>query len=502
MKKLWGGRFAKPQAAQVEEFTQSIDTDARMVFEDIWGSEAHAIMLAAQEIISVADLRQILTWLERARSEFSSGAATLQTAAEDVHMNVEQFVIDGAGIEFGGKLHTARSRNDQVATDVRMRVRAELLDVAEAVLALQGALLDLAERHHDAPMPGFTHVQHAMPITVGFWLTAHAAMLSRDGERLLAAYDRTNRNPLGACALAGTSFPTERRLTTRLLGFDSVMEHALDAVSSRDFAAEALAALALLAANQSRLAQEVIFWSSFEFRLLAVDDAYATGSSIMPQKKNPCVAELTRARTGRAYGALMQMLTLLKDLPSGYNRDLQEDRQALWGAFDNALDSLGVFAGMVGSLTLNLERMRDLAGADFSTAVELANYLVRERGLTFRESHEVVGKVVGALAREGKDFTDRAATKALLSEAGVDVPAEALHALLDIDAALAGYRSLGSTSPAEVARMIADLRAGVARAAHAVAERRGRIDAAQQQTADIVRGVIAGDDLVSLLPAL
>ena len=504
MSKLWGGRFEKEPTQAVEQFTESVSTDARMIAEDIWGSQAHAIMLAAQEIISQDDLRQILTWLEKAREELQSGKLQLKPELEDVHMNVEDYLIKGAGIDsggklLGGKLHTARSRNDQVVTDTRMHARIEILEVLRALLQFQQTLLRLAEQHADAPWPGYTHVQHAQPITLGFWLSAHASVLSRDGIRLLAAYDRTNQNPLGACALAGTSFPTDRQLTTRLLGFDQVLEHSLDAVSSRDFAAETLSAIAILMCNLSRLAEEIIYWSSGEFSLIELDDAYATGSSIMPQKKNPCVAELIRSRTGRAYGALIQMLTTLKGLPSGYNRDLQEDREALWKAFDNARECLVVLDGMMSTLTFKADRMRELAAADFSTATELANFLVRERGLTFRESHEIVGRTVGELARSGKDFSDLEATQKLLAKAGAEISTEELRSLLDLDQVIASYQSLGSSSPQEVQRMIADLQKSAQEQQKAVEQRQSKLDQAHQLTQSIVKGVLANKDLSTIL---
>ena len=499
-KKLWGGRFRKDMTSAVESYSQSIDTDSRMVREDIWGSQAHAIMLAAQGIVTEDDLREILRWLEKARADFESGDFQLKAELEDVHMNVESYLIEGAGAELGGKLHTARSRNDQVVTDTRLRAREEMIEIERGVVALVRVLLDVAEANGDAVCPGFTHTQIAQPITVGFWASAHASALMRDLERLAAVYRHINLNPLGACASAGTSFPTDRRLTTRLLGFDAPLEHALDAVSARDFVAETCAALAILAVNISRLAEEIVWWSTPALGMVEVDDAYATGSSIMPQKKNPCVAELARARTARSVGLAAQALTLIKGLPLGYNRDVQEDRHALWRAFDAVGPSLEVMAGQMATLKINRERMAQLAGEGFSTATELANYLVSERGVPFRESHRIVGDLVAKLVEAGKTLDDLEMTRRLLADAGHEVPVDTLRALLDAAHAVASYRSLGSTSPAEVKRMIADLRSRIDSTDADIAARAQRIDDARRLTADIVAGVLAGKPLAELLP--
>jgi len=497
--KLWSGRFSKPTAKAVEEFTESVSVDARMVAEDIWGSEAHAIMLAAQGIIGEDDLRVILRGLERARELHEAGKLKLRQDREDVHMNVESYLIEEAGIEFGGKLHTGRSRNDQVATDARMRMRVEILDTQEALLHLQAALLELATGNEATLFPGFTHVQHAQPITLGFWATAHASVLARDFERLSGAYDRVNRCPLGAAALAGSSFPLDRKLTAKLLGFDSVLEHALDCVSSRDHTLETLSALAICASNLSKLAEELVLWSTSEFGLVTLDDAYASGSSIMPQKKNPDVPELVRGRTGRLYGALVQMLTVVKGTPLGYNRDLQEDRYLLWDAFDALRPSLHLMGDVIATARFDTDRAAELAGAEFACATELANWLVRQRGLSFRESHEIVGKLVGAVADAPDAFADAGRVAELMSQAGIEAAAAELVPLLDPARVVASYRTTGSTAPREVRRMMRALARQAERSRADVESRRSREWSARQRTQTVVRGVLAGEGLGDLL---
>jgi len=494
---LWGGRFSADLDDLALAYSESTAADAPMVAEDIWGSEAHAIMLAARGIISETDLREILRWLEKAREEFEAGRFQLRPELEDVHLNVEWYLREGAGPEMGGRLHTARSRNDQVVTDCRMHLRARLLDVVEGVAELQEVLLSRAQEHVEDVMPGYTHTQHAQPVSVGFWLSGHAAGLARDVERLRGAFARTNLCPLGACAVAGTSLPTDRRLTARLLGFDGLVEHALDAVQSRDFLLEALAALALLGANLSRMAEEIVLWSTYEFGMIELEDALASGSSIMPQKKNPCMAELARARTGRLYGRLVQALVMAKGLPGGYNRDLQEDKPPLWEALDCACQTLAILAAMYRTMTVKTERMRELAGANFAPATELANWLVRERGLPFRQAHEIVGRLVGTLVREGKTFAHLEDVRRLLAEAGQDVTAETLAELLDPQACVMRQQSEGSTGPAAVRRQIERLLAGVAAVREWVAERRASLQRARELTSRIVKHVLEDKPLAS-----
>ena len=481
--KLWGGRFSADLDETMLRFSESTQADSQMIAEDIWGSEAHALMLAECGIISRESLREILTWLEKAREELQAGRLTLRVELEDVHMNVESYLREGAGPEAGGRLHTARSRNDQVVTDFRMRLRRWLLDIRQALAELRAALLDLAAQHTEDVMPGFTHTQHAQPMTAGFWLSGHAAGLARDDERLAAAYARTNLCPLGGAAFGGTSFPTDRRLTASLLGFDDVVEHALDAVQSRDFAVESLAALSMLMVNLSRLAEETVVFSSAEFKLIEVHDAFATGSSIMPQKKNPCAGELSRARTGAVVGRLMELLMLLKALPSGYNRDLQNDKPPTWQACEHALATLQVLAGMMRTVTLNTGRMAELAGAEFAAATELANWLVRERGMPFRACHELVGSLVGTLVSEGLALDDHERVAEIMAAAGEPMTADEVAGIVDPLACVRAQKSLGSTNPAEVARMIEVLQIGLAEDGEETAEARGALRQAREETA-------------------
>ena len=493
--KLWGGRFSKDLSVETANFTETIDIDRRMVLYDIWGSQAHAVMLAHQQIISQDDLRQIVTWLEKAREDFLNGNLELKRELEDVHMNVEMYLIEGAGREYGGKLHTARSRNDQVLVDARLYIREQILDTQKLLCQFAKTFLEIAAVNIETVMPGYTHTQHAQPITLGFWATAYVSMFLRDLKRLDAAYVNVNTNPLGACALAGTSFPTDRNLTTKLLGFDNTHEHALDVISSRDFITETLFALAQLMSNLSKLSEEIVYWSSYEFRMVVVDDAYASGSSIMPQKKNPCVAELTRGRTGKVYSALQEMLITLKGLPMGYNRDLQEDKPPLWEAFDVVQACLAVLNGMLATLEINAERMAELANANFATATELANFLVRERNLPFRECHEIVGSIVGKLASSGLTFSNLQETQKLLKVRNIEISIPELRAILDPKIAVSNNKSLGGTSPGEVKRMAAEFDSHLAKIESKIAQKREQINTAQTLTNDIIEEALSGVDI-------
>jgi len=489
--KLWGGRFSSDLDDTMLRFSESTEADSEMIAEDIWGSEAHALMLAEQGIITREHLREILTWLERARVEHEAGRLVLKVELEDVHMNVESYLRQGAGPEAGGRLHTARSRNDQVVTDFRMRLRRWLLDIRAALLELRAALLDLAAEHTATVMPGFTHTQHAQPMTAGFWLSAHAAGLARDDERLAGAYARTNLCPLGAAAFAGTSFATDRELTAKLLGFDGLVMHALDAVQSRDFAIEALAALSALMINLSRLAEETVLFSSAEFKLIEVHDAFATGSSIMPQKKNPCAGELARARTGAVVGRLMELLMLLKALPSGYNRDLQNDKPPTWEACRHTRATLEVLTGMMRTITLNTARMTQLAGEEFAGATELANFLVRERNMPFRDCHELVGSLVATLVAEGRSLDDHQRVAEILTAGGQAIAPEQVAAIVAPEACVRAQKSLGSTHPDEVERMIGLLRQGLEQDAAEIAAACDKLQAAREETARRVAAVLS-----------
>jgi argininosuccinate lyase len=489
--KLWGGRFSSEMADIALTFSESTAADGRMVFEDIWGSEGHAIMLQRCGIISAEDLREILRWLEQAKQAFQDGRFELRRELEDVHMNVETYLRTGAGPEMGGRLHTARSRNDQVATDCKMHTRRRILDVRESLADLRQALLDRAAGHEESVMPGYTHTQHAQPISVAFWLSGHAAGLARDDARLADTYRRVNTCPLGAAALAGTSFPTDRELSAKLLGFDAVQEHSLDCVGTRDFVAEVIADLAILMSALSKIAEEFVIWSSYEYRMVEMDDAYSSGSSIMPQKKNPCIAELTRGKVGIVYGRLMQILTMTKALPSGYNRDLQEDKPPLWEAFDCAELCLKAVTEMVKTFTPRLDRMRELVGLNFATATELANFLVRERGLPFRTCHEIVGSLVGTLVREGRNLDDHARVQEILAEHDQTLSLQEIADVVDPVNCLNRQVSLGSTGPEPVRKLLVSLGEGVKTSRLDTAAARDRIEEAYAETMRIVEETLA-----------
>ncbi len=489
-KTLWGGRFSTSLTTETIAFTHSIEADTRLIGYDIWGSQAHAIMLTQQKIISDADLREILQWLGKAETDFQNSDFVLDPNKEDVHMNVESYLIENAGREFGGKLHTARSRNDQVLVDAHLYIRDEILNVQRGLSTLCEAFLHIAKGHAETVMPGYTHTQHAQPISLGFWATAYVSMFLRDQKRLQSAYRLANMNPLGACALAGTTFPIDRTLTTKLLGFDAPHEHALDVISSRDFIAEVLFALSLVMANLSRISEEIVYWTTYEFGMVVLDDAYSFGSSIMPQKKNPDIAELTRGRTGRVYGALLDLLTNLKGLPMGYNRDFQEDKPPLWEAFDITKACLGLLPQLLKTADFKTERMAELANANFATATELANYLVKAHQMSFRECHEVVGWLVGELVQQEKTFADWELTHSLLKQRDIDIPIEELPQILDAESALQNNQSLGGTSPKEVRRMIDLFEEQLHEISSHIYTCQTQIDDARQETLRIVDEVL------------
>jgi argininosuccinate lyase len=390
--KAWSGRFSEPVDDLVKRFTASVGFDQRLAEFDIQGSVAHARMLRATGIISDGDLEAIERGLAAILEEVRGGSFPWSVDLEDVHLNIERRLTDMVG-DAGKRLHTGRSRNDQVATDVRLYLRAAIDHVQTLIKNLQRALLDLAEQHADTVMPGFTHLQVAQPVSFAHHLLAYVEMLSRDTQRFADCRKRVNRLPLGAAALAGTSFPIDRQMVAKELGFDGVCENSLDAVSDRDFAIEFVAAGALTMTHLSRFSEELILWMSPRFGFIDIADRYCTGSSIMPQKKNPDVAELVRGKTGRVNGHLVALLTLMKGQPLAYNKDNQEDKEPLLDTVDTLMMSLAVFAGMVGGITVNAERMRAAAREGYATATDLADYLVK-KGLPFREAHEAVALAV------------------------------------------------------------------------------------------------------------
>ncbi|MEN6520811.1 MAG: argininosuccinate lyase [Armatimonadota bacterium] len=403
-KKLWGGRFAKSTDKAVEEFTASVHYDSRLFVQDIRGSIAHAQMLGKCGIIPADDSSKIVEGLKSLLEDYRAGKVEFDPSAEDVHMNVEKLLYARIG-DAAGRLHTARSRNDQVATDVRLWMKDETSVITELITDFQRVLVDLAGDHLDTLMPGYTHMQHAQPVLLAHHLLAYFWMLERDKGRFNDCRKRADVLPLGSGALAGTGFPIDREFVARELGFSYISENSLDAVSDRDFISEFLAAAAIAMTHLSRFAEELVYWSTPEFGFVELDDSVTTGSSIMPQKKNPDAAELTRGKTGRVFGDLMTILTVQKGLPLSYNRDLQEDKEPIFDAADTLRGALSVFIPMVATAKFNKDRMRRSLKGDFSTATDLADYLVRT-GMPFRNAHAVVGKLVADCIASNKDLSD------------------------------------------------------------------------------------------------
>jgi len=452
--KPWAGRFTEPTDAFVEAFTASVGFDRRLYRQDIAGSIAHARMLVRQGILSEAEGADIIAGLEAIAAQIERGEFNWSVPLEDVHMNIEAALITAIG-EAGKRLHTGRSRNDQVATDIRLWLREETDAILAAIDRLQGVLLDLAEREADSIMPGLTHLQVAQPITFGHHMMAWYEMLERDAGRLADCRRRMNVMPLGAAALAGTSFPIDRDYTAALLGFDAAAENSLDAVSDRDFAIEFTAAAAILMMHLSRWSEELIIWSSAQFGLIELSDAYCTGSSIMPQKKNPDVPELVRGKSARIFGHLLALLTLMKGQPLAYNKDNQEDKEPLFDTVDNLRGSLLAFTGMLPGLQCRRERMRAAAMAGYATATDLADYLVR-RGLPFRDAHEVVGKAVAFGVAGARDLAELSLEelRRFSPAIGPDV-----FTILTPEGSVAARDHHGGTAPAQVRAAIARKRA-------------------------------------------
>jgi len=402
--KLWGGRFTQPTDKFVEEFTASIEFDQRLYACDIRGSVAHARMLARQQIISDDDARAIIAGLQQILAEIEAGKFEFSVALEDIHMNVEARLIEKIGT-VGGKLHTARSRNDQVALDIRLYLRDEVKTILSYLERMQDALLNQAEKNLAVIMPGFTHLQTAQPVLFAHHMMAYFEMIKRDSSRFADGLKRFNLLPLGAGALAGTTFPIDRESVAEELEFDGVTRNSLDSVSDRDFAIEFCASSAILMMHLSRLAEELVLWSCADVDFIELTDAFCTGSSIMPQKKNPDVPELVRGKTGRIYGNLISLLTLMKALPLAYNKDMQEDKEPLFDTIDTVKGSLKIFADMIAEMNVKADNMRVAAARGFSTATDVADYVVR-KGLPFRNAHEVVGKTVRYCVENNKDIPE------------------------------------------------------------------------------------------------
>lgn len=434
----------------MDDFHSSIGFDCRLYRQDIRGSIAHAAMLGRQGILTPEETRLIIDGLKEILAEIEAGQVEFSREAEDIHLNVEQLLIAKIG-EPGKKLHTARSRNDQVALDVRLYLKEEIDGIARLLQELQRALLDLAEKHVDTIMPGYTHLQRAQPTTFAHHLLAYVQMFDRDRERLRDCYRRTDVLPLGAGALAGTTLPIDPHYVARELGFSAVAENTLDAVSDRDFIVEFLAAAALIMVHLSRLGEEIVLWASAEFGFVELDDAYSTGSSMMPQKKNPDVAELVRGKAGRVFGALVSLLTVLKGLPLAYNKDLQEDKEALFDAVDTVKKCLLVFRPLVATLQVNKEKMARAAGEGFTNATDLADYLTG-KGVPFREAHGITGRIVYYCLQEKKTLAELTLEEYQQFSPVIEGD---VYQVIAIDRCVKARRSPGGPSPDEVRKAIA-----------------------------------------------
>ena len=441
----WGGRFSEPVDAFVARFTASVDFDQRLYRHDIMGSIAHATMLAKVGVLTDDERDTVIAGLQTIEKEIEAGQFVWSTELEDVHMNIEARLTEQVGI-VGKKLHTGRSRNDQVATDIRLWLRDEIDLILSHLTRLQEGLLGLADEHAETIMPGFTHLQTAQPVTFGHHMLAWFEMLSRDYERLVDCRKRTNRMPLGSAALAGTTYPIDRAMTCELLGFEAVSGNSLDGVSDRDFAIEFCAAASITMMHLSRFSEELVLWTSAQFQFVDLPDRFCTGSSIMPQKKNPDVPELVRGKSGRVFGALMGLLTLMKGQPLAYNKDNQEDKEPLFDAADTLRDSLRAFADMVPAIVPKQEMMREAALRGFSTATDLADYLVG-KGLPFRDCHEIVGHAVGYGVKTGKDLAQMSLAELQQFSSHIT---DDVFAVLTLEGSVNARNHIGGTAPAQV----------------------------------------------------
>jgi argininosuccinate lyase len=446
----WSARFNEPVSDLVKRYTASVFFDKRLARFDIEGSLAHAEMLHAQGIINSLDFADIERGMAQIKSEIEAGQFEWLLDLEDVHLNIEKRLTETIG-DAGKRLHTGRSRNDQVATDIRLYVRAAIDDIVGLLRDLRLALVNLAEQHADTILPGFTHMQVAQPITFGHHMLAYVEMFSRDAERMLDCRKRVNRLPLGAAALAGTTFPIDRERVARTLGFEDVCRNSLDAVSDRDFAIEFCAAAALIMTHVSRMSEELVIWMSPRVGFIDIADRFCTGSSIMPQKKNPDVPELARGKTGRVNGHLIALLTLMKGQPLAYNKDNQEDKEPLFDTVDTVTDTLRIFADMAGGITVKPEAMRAAALQGFATATDLADYLVK-KGLPFRDAHEAVARAVRACVDQGCDLTDLTLEQMRQFSALIEAD---VYNVLTLEGSVAARDHIGGTAPNQVRAAIA-----------------------------------------------
>jgi argininosuccinate lyase len=447
---MWGGRFGVAPDAIMQKINASIDVDKRLYAEDIAGSKAHARMLAKAKILTAKDAAKIVEGLDKVRVEIETGRFTFKTELEDIHMNVESRLAEIIG-EPAKRLHTGRSRNDQVATDFRLWVRGACDRAELALREFQRALLDKAQAHAGTIMPGFTHLQPAQPVTFGHHLMAYVEMAGRDRGRFVDARRRMNESPLGAAALAGTSFPIDRHFTAEALGFDRPTANSLDSVSDRDFALEFLAAAAITSMHLSRLAEELVIWCGPQFGFVRLSDAWSTGSSIMPQKRNPDAAELVRATSGRMIGSLIGLFTVMKGLPLTYSKDMQEDKARSFAAADALMLSIAAMTGMIDDLTVNEARMKASASAGYTTATDLADWLVRELGMPFREAHHVTGRIVRRAEELGIDISELPLADMQAVEKRID---KRVFKVLGVENSVASRTSFGGTAPANVRKAV------------------------------------------------
>ncbi|XBS69147.1 argininosuccinate lyase [Acerihabitans sp. KWT182] len=461
--------------------------DSRLTRYDIWGSMAHLAMLSEQDIVAHDAVSAISRSLLELYYANERTPIELDPQCEDVHLNIETLIIQKIGREAGGRLHTARSRNDQVVTDTRMYLREEILNLTDSLILFINDLLQLAAENNGHLAVGYTHLQPAQPINLAFWYSAYVSMLLRDVERLRDSYRYTNINVLGACALAGTSFDINRELTTQLLGFDSILHHSLDATSSRDFICHAISSFAIIMSNLSRLAEEVVVWSSNEFGLLTIDDAFATGSSIMPQKKNPVIGELVKGKVGRVYGALMQILTINKGITLGYNCDLQEDKPMLWDAIDTLKSSVSISHRQMTTSIYQSERANELCWRNFSTVTELANLLVNRINIPFREAHKICGTLVRKLTEIHSDLRDFNYIHKYLAENSISLTILEIEECVSPEKVVLRQLSSGGTSPKAVANMLDDMYKSVLDHQLWVNESRQKLNHAQDTTIAILQ---------------
>jgi len=443
---MWGGRFAEGPAAIMEEINASIGFDQRFYAQDIAGSKAHATMLATVGILSQDDVQAIHQGLDTILEEIESGQFTFKTSLEDIHMNVESRLKELVG-EAAGRLHTARSRNDQVATDFKLWVRDALDQLDEGLKGLQGVLVDLAEEHADTVMPGFTHLQTAQPVTFGHHMLAYVEMLGRDRGRVSDARKRLNECPLGSAALAGTSFPIDRQMTAKALGFDGPTRNSLDSVSDRDFALEFLSTAAICSTHLSRMAEEIVIWCSAQFGFVKLSDSFSTGSSIMPQKRNPDAAELVRAKAGRVIGDLNALLVVMKGLPLAYSKDMQDDKEPVFEASDTLGLCIAAMTGMMSEVTVNVATLKEAAGHGFSTATDIADWLVRILNMPFRDAHHVTGALVKMAEDKGCQLHELSLDDMRTVEAAIT---DDVYSVLSVEASAGSRTSFGGTAPDNV----------------------------------------------------